>query len=167
MNSRQALALLWITILNQSQSSSIVIKNMPILFDRLKIDEEFKVIPYEQICYAMTTPTSLHRFPRKMSKYLAESLITINDRFKMCPVDVFSVRQEILSNLLLFSGIGEHKANIAIYIYDCILGHEIYGTKHLRCNISEEDVIAEISYINSLGKSASNSNICCRSKGIF
>lgn len=119
MNCEQALALLWISIMNQSQTCKSVIKNVPLLFERLHFDGKFKIFTYEEIYYAMTIPTILHRFPKKMSTYLTESLITIYNRFDGKPDSLFAERQKIISNLMCFKGIGRHKAKISLYLYDC------------------------------------------------
>ena len=150
INFKQSLALLWITIMNQSQSSKDVIRNVPILFERLGFKDEFKICSYEEIYYAMTTPTILHRFPKRMSSYVTESLKVISGRFDENPANIFSDRKDIIDNLILFKGIGQHKANIALYIYDCVMLHKILSIRELQCNICVEELIEELAYIYSL-----------------
>lgn len=150
MSCGQALALLWISIMNQSQTCKSVIKNIPLLFERLHFDGKFKIFTYEEIYYAMTIPTILHRFPKKMSTYLTESLITIYNRFDGKPDDLFAERQKIISNLLHFKGIGEHKAKISLYVYDCFCNNAIIQYEQLQCKINQEDILEEILYLRSL-----------------
>lgn len=150
INSIQSVALLWFTIMNQSQKSKNIIKNVPLLFGRLGIDQKFMNFTYEEIYNAMINPTSLHRFPKKMSIYLFESLITICDKFDGNPSNIFVEREAVIKNLLSFKGIGEHKANIAFYIYESIMAHKILFPYQLQCNINQEDICEELTYIDSL-----------------
>ncbi|MDE6432961.1 MAG: hypothetical protein K2L07_01885 [Lachnospiraceae bacterium] len=136
--------------MNQSQNSKVVIRNVSVLLDRLEVQKNFKFFSYEDIYIAMTFPTVLHRFPKKMSQYLAESLVTVKNKFDGNPINVFVDRNNIVNNLMLFKGIGEHKANIAVYICDCVKSHQIALPSNLHCNISEEDIVEEVTYIESL-----------------
>ena len=99
---------------------------------------------------SMTTPTILHRFPKRMSSYVTESLKVISGRFDENPANIFSDRKDIIDNLMLFKGIGQHKANIALYIYDCVMLHKILSIRELQCNICVEELIEELAYIYSL-----------------
>ena len=136
--------------MNQSQNSKIVIRNVSVLLDRLEVRNSFRSFSCDDIYIAMTFPTTLHRFPKKMSQYLAESLVTIENKFDGNPINVFIDRSRIINNLLQFKGIGEHKANIAVYIYDCVKTHRITSTLNLHCNINQEDIVEEVTYIESL-----------------
>lgn len=142
--------LLWITIMNQSQDSKLVIRNVPLLFERLELKREFKILSYDGIYNAMTVPTILHRFPKKMSQYLTESLLIISDKFESNAANIFVERNKIVENLLLFKGIGKHKADIALYIYDCVKTHQINSPKHLNCKMSQEEVLEEVTFIGNL-----------------
>lgn len=136
--------------MNQSQNSKVVIRNVALLLDRLGFQNNFKFFSYEDIYNAMTFPTVLHRFPNKMSQYLAESLVTVKNKFDGDSINVFIDKSKIVDNLMLFKGIGEHKANIAVYIYDCVRTHQIVSPTNLHCNISQEDIVEEVTYIDSL-----------------
>lgn len=75
LNSYQAICLIWITILNQSQRAELVIANMDKLLNRLKIiNPNILELTFNEIYEGMTRPTKLHRFPRKMSLYLYNAL---------------------------------------------------------------------------------------------
>lgn len=152
INSKQSLALLWLTIMNQSQNSKAIIANISILFERLSVDKDIANIPYEEIYHAMTMPTKLHRFPKKMSEYLYKSLVTIYEKFGNQPSNIFKTRDCVTDNLLLFSGIGMHKALIALYKYDCLISSKILPSDKLHCNINPEDISAELVYLQSLGE---------------
>lgn len=102
--------------MNQSQDSKLVIRNVPLLFERLELEREFKILTYDEIYNAMTVPTILHRFSKKMSQYLTESLLIISDKFESNAANLFVERNKIVENLLLFKGIGKHKADIDIYM---------------------------------------------------
>lgn len=150
INSKQSLALLWITIMNQSQSSNSIVTNVSTLFERLSFDKGMRVVSYKEIYTAMTMPTKLHRFPKKMSEYLYKSLVTINEKFENQPSNIFKRRDCITDNLLLFSGIGTHKALIALYKFDCFVKSQILPSDKLQCNINPEDISNELVYLQSL-----------------
>ena len=123
MNNKQSLYLLWATILNQSQSAEIVLKNTLELFKRLNLlsnfDEEYKNLDYENIETSITTKPCLHRFPRNMSVNIWDSVYIINEKYKGHPKEVFAKSNgsdDIKSRLMEFRGIGEHKADTAIII---------------------------------------------------
>lgn len=123
MNNRQSLYLLWATILNQSQSAEIVLKNTFELFKRLNLlsnfDKGYKNLDYENIEKGITTKPCLHRFPRNMSMNIWDSVYIINKKYKGNPKEVFAKSNEsddVKNRLMEFRGIGEHKADTAIII---------------------------------------------------
>lgn len=124
MNNSQSLYLLWATILNQSQSAEKVLLNTVELFNRLGLDEEFnekyKKLDYKKIEEAMTQKPCLHRFPKNMSINLASSIYMIDKYYDGTPSKLFEKYdgpQEFKEKLMQFRGIGEHKAETAITIF--------------------------------------------------
>lgn len=124
MNNKQALYLLWATILNQSQSAEQVLLNTVELFNRLGLNEEFnekyKKLDYKTIEEAMTQKPCLHRFPKNMSINLASSIYMIDKYYDGIPSGLFEKYdepQEFKEKLMQFRGIGEHKAETAITIF--------------------------------------------------
>lgn len=93
MNDKQSLYLLWATILNQSQSAEVVLKNTFELFKRLNFisdfNKEYKNINYEKIEKSMITKPCLHRFPRNMSMNIWDSLYLINEKYDGKPRKIF------------------------------------------------------------------------------
>ena len=124
MNNKQSLYLLWATILNQSQSAEQVLLNTVELFERLGLKEEFnqkyKELDYKKIEEAMTQKPCLHRFPKNMSLNLASSIYIIDKYYNGSPSKLFEEyedTQEFKKRLMQFRGIGEHKAETAITIF--------------------------------------------------
>lgn len=125
MNNMQSLYLLWATILNQSQSAEQVLLNTVELFNRLglkeEFEEEYKKLDYKKIEEAMMKKPCLHRFPKNMSINLASSIYLIDEYYDGKPSKLFEEyenTQEFKKKLMQFRGIGEHKAEIAITIFE-------------------------------------------------
>lgn len=125
MNDLQSLYLLWATILNQSQSAEQVLLNTIELFNRLDIrknfEEGFRKLDYEKIEKAMMLKPCLHRFPKNMSINLANSIYLINELYDGRPSNLFNGYEneiEFKKQLMQFRGIGEHKAETAINIFE-------------------------------------------------
>ena len=122
LNKMQSIFLIWSTILNQSQSALTVFDNTYELLHKLGITDQFDLIytslSYDKIYTFMTEGKSLHRFPRKMSNYLYSSIQLINTSFNGNPQKVFEKNTNIRKNLMLFQGIGDHKAYVTEQIID-------------------------------------------------
>lgn len=125
LNSKQALYLLWTTILNQSQSANATLEKTLALFKRLDLNkvtpEILQKITYEKILDSVSKKPAIHRFPRNMSKNLYLSILQIIDEYEGNPCLIFenfSGFSELKKRLMEFRGIGEHKANIAASIFE-------------------------------------------------
>ena len=159
MNNRQSLYLLWATILNQSQSAEIVLKNTFELFKRLNLlsnfDKEYKNINYENIEKGMTTKPCLHRFPRNMSVNIWDSVCMINEKYKGNPKEVFAKSKgdvDIKTRLMEFRGIGEHKADTAIIILKIFEGNKgLNSVFDAKCTELYKTIGQEIQILDKLG----------------
>lgn len=159
MNNRQSLYFLWATILNQSQSAEIVLKNTFELFKRLNLlsnsDKEYKNLTYESIEKAITTKPCLHRFPRSMSINIWDCVCTINEKYKGNPKEVFAksnVNGNVKSRLMEFKGIGEHKADTAIIILEIFEGSkELNSAFEAKCTELFKTIGQEIQFLDNLG----------------
>ena len=120
LNSKQALYLLWTTILNQSQSANATLEKTLALFERLDLNkvtpEILQKITYEKILDSVSKKPAIHRF-----KNLYLSILQIIDEYEGNPCLIFenfSGFSELKKRLMEFKGIGEHKANIAASIFE-------------------------------------------------
>lgn len=91
MNSRQAYFLLWSTILNQGQRSEQVFSNTIELMKRMS---DLKMKDSKKILEIFKVPYPLHRFPKKMSDYIYQSQIRINEYFNDDVRQVFQGDEE-------------------------------------------------------------------------
>lgn len=129
MTNPQALFIIWNAILNQSQDAKKTINNTLELMNRLGLlnnfSESYKLLDYDSIYSAMTHKPMLHRFYRKMTKDLHYSVIHIDRHFEGSPLNVFLCqnKQNVFNNLLGFSGVGPHKAEIAVFVFSHFLNY--------------------------------------------
>ena len=159
MNNRQLLYLLWATILNQSQSAEIVLKNTYELFKRLNLlsdfDKGYKNLDYENIEKSITAKPCLHRFPRNMSINIWDSVCTINEKYKGNPKEVFELSNGsdyVKSKLMEFRGIGEHKADTAIIIFKIYNENkELNSVFDAKCTELYKTIWQEIQILDELG----------------
>lgn len=124
MNDMQSLYLLWATILNQSQKAEQVLLNTVELFNRLGLKENFyekyQELDYHKLEKAMIEKPCLHRFPKNMAINLASSIYILEKDYEGKPSKLFENyenTQEFKKRLMQFRGIGEHKADTAITIF--------------------------------------------------
>lgn len=159
MNNRQALYLLWATILNQSQSAETVLKNTFELFKRLNLlsnfDKEYKKLNYENIEKGIATKPCLHRFPRNMSINIWDSTCMINEKYKGNPKEVFDKSNsdgDLKSRLMEFRGIGEHKADTAIIILKIFEGNKgLNSVFDAKCTELYKTIGQEMQFLDKLG----------------
>ncbi len=144
--------LLWVTILNQSQVASQVVKNTKKLIDRIGEKRIYSDLTFHEIFELMNTPPKLHRFPRKMADYIYDSLWIINNSFNGDIGLVFE-GGDIKKNLMAFKGISTHKAEMCLGLLYCI-EHRCFDMQRFRgCKVSESVLFDEIEVINSLKNS--------------
>ena len=159
LNDLQSLYLLWATILNQSQSAEQVLLNTIELFNRLGLKESFNEgfqnLSYEKIEKAMMMKPCLHRFPKNMSINLASSIYLINELYDGCPshlFDEYETEPEFKRRLMQFRGIGEHKAETAITIFETykkITNRNVFNAK---CSGLYRTIGQEMEILDELGK---------------
>ena len=125
LNNKQALYLIWATILNQSQSASLTLDKTLELFKRLDLNivtpQALLKITYEKILDSVSKKPAIHRFPKNMSKNLYLSIDHIMGKYENEPALVFENLvdfSELKERLIEFRGIGEHKADVAINIFE-------------------------------------------------
>lgn len=148
LSEQQMLYLLWVTIMNQSQKSSEVIKNVKLLIERIG-NKEYNNLTYNEIACIINSTPKLHRFPNMMSKYIYDSILTINNVFLGNIKNVFSY-ETVYNNLLIFKGISEHKAEMCLGVIYCLVNNCIELGIFRGCNLSEEVLMDELDIINSL-----------------
>lgn len=131
MNNKQALYLLWSTILNQSQVANGTLDKTLDLFERLNLNKNFltffKQSTYEKVLESILRKPVIHRFPNRMAEYLYFSIQFIIRKYKNNPYLVFENFNsffELKTRLMEFRGIGEHKANIAVCIFKKFIKEE-------------------------------------------
>ncbi len=115
---RQALLVLWNALLSQSQDANLTLNNTILLMERLRIlDGNFQIskISYNQLYNAMIIKPMIHRFYNQMTQNIYYSILKIESHFSGDPSRIFdsSNESQIKSNLMIFRGIGMHKAEIA------------------------------------------------------
>lgn len=152
LNVDQSYFLLWVTIMNQSQKSKIVIQNTLELMKRLKRVKNFTLLEIEKI---FIEPNCLHRFPKKMSKNIHDSIWIINTFFHGDVRNVFVGNEnEVFQNLIQFSGIGGHKAKIGARIYSLYkqvrYGQRLISYADLECSNIENTIMDELNILNVL-----------------
>ena len=158
LNNKQALYLIWATILNQSQSASITLDKTLELFHRLNLEDNFSdsfaKISYEKILESVPKKPAIHRFPRNMSENLCLSVQLINEKYESSPCRVFenlNSFSELKERLMEFRGIGEHKANIATDIFENYVKKDVFVMKDKNNCVSLFFTLGkEISILNSL-----------------
>lgn len=151
INEKQCFFLLWGAIMKQSQNSRKTADSILELFVRIDLQKEIYDLNYIEILNIIKMKTVLHRFPNKMAKFLYTSLGLLNNSFKRDIRNVFQDRNKIRSNLLLFEGIGKHKADICLHIFDCYVTGKIKMLpNNINCAISCEDILYEILILENL-----------------
>lgn len=158
LNNKQALYLIWATILNQSQSASATLEKTLELFQRLNLNENFldsfAKISYEEILDSVSRKPAIHRFPRNMSKNLYLSVQFINQKYEGSPCMVFENLNtfcELKERLIEFRGIGKHKADIAADIFENYIRKDVFVMKDRNNCVSLFFTLdKEISILNSL-----------------
>lgn len=159
MNNKQSLYLLWATILNQSQSAEVVLKNTFELLKRLNLilnfNEEFQSLDYKKVEGSISTKPCLHRFPRNMSMNIWDSICLINEKYGGMPERVFtnfSNISDVKERLMKFRGIGEHKADTAIIILQIYIGDSNFNNIfNAKCTELYKTVGQEIQILDKLG----------------
>lgn len=159
MNNRQALYLLWATILNQSQKAMQVLLNTRELMNRLNLIENFEtsynLLTYEKIESAMLVKPVLHRFPKNMSIYLYSSVVNVLENY-IDVKDIFKGNNETIERRLCsFPGIGKHKAETAIVIMNTCFGNNNksnYSLFNAKCTTLQETIGVEFEILNELGE---------------
>lgn len=153
LTEKQSYYLLWVTIMNQSQSSKKVIQNTSELLNRLGSYKVYNQLTHSSILKCMHTYPKLHRFPNKMADYIYASINIINSKFNGNIIQVFSGNKElIIDNLCSFFGINAHKASICFFMLECVRNNKLdeMSYEKLNCNISMETIINELDIINNL-----------------
>lgn len=152
MNSRQAYFLLWSTILNQGQRSEQVFSNTIELMKRMS---DLKMKDSKKILEIFKVPYPLHRFPKKMSDYIYQSQIRINEYFNDDVRQVFQGDEEtIIEKLKGFAGIGDHKAKIAARVFTLFEKKKIsvddVSYKEFHCRGLDRTLFDELSILQEL-----------------
>lgn len=154
LSRKQMYYLLWVTIMNQSQSALSVIDNTEELLNRLGDDKYYDKLEYEQINLCFNTFPKLHRFPNKMAQNIYNSILTINSTFDNDISKVFKgSEKQVIGNLLQFGGISYHKANLCIHIIKCIENRNISSEQIRRecnCSITDEILFKELTVIENI-----------------
>lgn len=159
MNNRQALYLLWATILNQSQKARQVLLNTKELMNRLGLINNFEIsynlLTYEKIESAILLKPVLHRFPKNMSMYLYSSIANVKENYSNVK-DIFEGSDEIIEQrLCLFSGIGKHKAETATIIMNAYFRNDNKRNENIfdaKCITLQETIDVEFEILNELGE---------------
>lgn len=148
-------------IFNQSCKSSVAFKVPRELLNRLKMESydlcQIEVMGFNVLNNAILLKPCLHRFPENMSKYLFNSIHIINKKFNSDPRNIWRNKkeQEIIKNLKMLSGIGNHKA-IQCLIYLQILGEIEEISKNyieymqLNCSNFFNNINNDLFYIRNL-----------------
>lgn len=154
LSRKQMYYLLWVTIMNQSQSALTVIDNTEKLLNRLGDDKFYGGLEYEQISLCFNTFPKLHRFPNKMARNIHNSVITIKNVFDNDISKVFSGSEKhVIDNLMQFRGISCHKANLCMYIITCMENRSISSeqiSKYCNCSITDEILFKELTIIENI-----------------
>ncbi len=158
MNNRQALYLLWATILNQSQKAMQVLLNTKELMNRLSLINDFEnaysLLTYEKIENAILLKPVLHRFPKNMSIYLYSSIVNVLENYSNVK-DIFEGDNEtVKQRLCSFAGIGKHKAETAIIIMNTYFRNNNRSNETIfdaKCIALQETIGVEIEILNELG----------------
>lgn len=155
MTDLQAIILIWFTLFNQGQRAEKTLRDVIEFSEQFGNDyHRFIKLDYYQIEEAICFPKKLHRFPKKMTMYIFESVCTINERFGGKASKVFRDTRKVKKNLLLFKGIGEHKAQVGTFFSECFFDMDNVVSKmgKIPCNLDIEIVYDELLYLKSLGK---------------
>lgn len=164
-NEQQSMYFLLCTLLQQSQKADKVIGNALELINRLKefaLENSCKILDIEESdIYKLIQKTpQLHRFPKKMSTYVYLSFQEVQECFdgKFC--NIFETAylnyssEKLMSLLTKFYGISQHKAYIAVYVFEMYMNISRDIDKYIReiCpRISMENILKEIYILDSLG----------------
>ena len=158
LDNKQALYFLWATILNQSQSANATLDKTLELFKRLELEkvlpETLSKITFEKILDSVSKKPSIHRFPRNMSKNLYLSIQDIIQKYEKKPSLIFKNFEDFLKlkqRLMEFRGIGQHKAEVAVDIFENFLKKDKFIIKKAtNCESLLLTFDKEIQILNSL-----------------
>lgn len=149
--------------MNQSQKSEITLRNAVTLLEKLRekndVSKEILDLTYVDIYNLVSKPLALHRFPRRISGFIFKSFSVIKNRFQYKAVNIFcningNIYNAIMvENLLCFSGIGMHKAEITAMIvtFYCT---EIFDQQNIfefasKCPKIEDTIWAEMEILDN------------------
>lgn len=127
LSNKQALFLIWNAILNQSQDAKKTLNNTFELMNRLNLNDNsidsLMNLQFYNIVDAISKKPMIHRFYNHMAQYIYSSCVKIKESYMGNPLNVFSCgsEKEIINRLLDFDGIGQHKAEIAVLVYDVFI----------------------------------------------
>lgn len=158
LNDKQALYFLWATILNQSQSADATLDKTLELFKRLDLEqvlpETLSKLSFEKVLDSVSKKPSIHRFPKNMSKNLYLSIQDIIQKYKKKPSLIFKNFEDFLNlkqRLMEFRGIGQHKADVAVDIFENFLKKDNFIIKKAtNCESLLLTFDKEIQILNSL-----------------
>lgn len=158
LNNKQALYFLWATVLNQSQSANATLDKTLELFKRLDLEkvspEALSKLTYEKILESVSKKPSIHRFPKNMSKNLYLSIQHISEKYEKKPSLIFKNLESfcvLKQRLMEFRGIGQHKAEVAVDIFENFLKKDNFIIKKsTNCESLLLTFDKEIQILNSL-----------------
>lgn len=158
LNDKQALYFLWATILNQSQSADATLDKTLELFKRLDLEqvlpETLSKLSFEKVLDSVSKKPSIHRFPKNMSKNLYLSIQDIVQKYEKKPSLIFKNFEDFLKlkqRLMEFRGIGQHKADVAVDIFENFLKKDNFIIKKAtNCESLLLTFDKEIQILNSL-----------------
>ena len=153
LNDKQALYFLWATILNQSQSADATLDKTLELFKRLGLEkvspEALSKLTYEKILDSVSKKPSIN-----MSKNLYLSIQDIVQKYEKKPSLIFKNFEDFLKlkqRLMEFRGIGQHKADVAVDIFENFLKKDNFIIKKAtNCESLLLTFDKEIQILNSL-----------------
>ena len=152
VNKKQMYYLLVSTILHQSQSSKITIKNSIAFINEL--EKENYYFTKKKLISMFQNGVIKHRFPNKMIDYLENMFFTLEVNFNGDIKNVFDENNEIQDNLKKFKGIGEHKSKVCMLKYMFILQNDFDFDEYCKvvtnCYSLDKYFIQEIKIIQEL-----------------
>lgn len=124
MTDVQSLFIIWNAILNQSQDAKKTLDVTLQIMEKLGLTRDFSMsfyeLDYDSIYSVFCEKPKPHRFYKKMAYLIYQSVEHIWKNYEGIPRMVFSSsnKSQIVTNLLEFKGIGEHKAEVAYMFFD-------------------------------------------------